>query len=302
METQPLPADSPNLSGRPDPKNFSLMPDKFKTSRPPGLQLAKRSLSFLKLTKRVLKPRHKCVVIASMPKSASTYLTKTLARLPGIRECWPVHKGGRVEQNLYLPALIDLYGHRTVSQIHLRATSANLALIDQFDIKPVVLIRNIFDAVVSWHDHMRNESTIGCMLYADDRFFKLTTEEQYDMIIDLAVPWYFSFMVSWLEADAQGKVSPLWLDFPEVTTSTRDTLRKVVDHTGISCSDADLDACILVDSERNANSVRFNKGVEGRGLETLSTAQAERIRSFARYYPGLDFTRMGIPPSENPPR
>ncbi len=270
------------------------MTDKHNTSRPPGLRPAKHALSFLKALKRPLRGRHKSIVVASMPKSASTYLSKSLARLPGFRECWPGHKGGRIEQNLYPPALIDLYGSRTVSQIHLRATEPNLALIRQFDIHPVVLVRDLFDTVISWHDHMHNESTVGCMLYATDRFFELGPEEKYDMIIDLAVPWYISFYVSWAEAEAGGQVKPLWLDYKEVTGDTRETIKRIVDFAGIRCSEADIDACIPEKKSNSADTVRLNKGVAGRGLETLSPAQVERIRSFARYYPGLDFSRIGI--------
>lgn len=270
------------------------MNDKHTTSRPPGLQLAKRSLSFLNFTKRAFSNRHKCVVVASMPKSSSTFLTKTFSQLPGFREVWPVHKGGRIEQNLYPPSLIDIYGATTVSQIHLRATEANVALIKKFEVKPVVLVRDIFDTVVSWYDHMENESPVGCMFYATDRYFKLSEEERMNMIVDLAIPWYFSFYVSWVEAEAAGAVNPLWLTYTDVTKDTRNSIRRITDFADIQCSDAEIEKCMPAESSKSSEKVRFNKGVSGRGLSTLSSEQIERIKTFASYYPGIDFSKIGI--------
>lgn len=245
----------------------------------------------LRYLKKPFKRNHQCIVIACMPKSGSTYLSTLLSNLLHFKQAWPVQAGGRNEQNLYLPALIDLYGKKTVCQIHLKATGDNLDLIKKFEIHPIILVRNIYDVVVSLLDHLNNESLIGFAFFANDEFYKLDEKQQLDFIIELGVPWYINFYVSWVSACEEGAVIPLWLTYDEVVKDKNVTLKRIAEFIGVNKSEEEIARSIQAVGKNN---VRFNKGVEGRGAQILTEGQIQRIKDFTRFYPWVDFSRIGI--------
>jgi hypothetical protein len=50
----------------------------------------------------------------------------------------------------------------------------------------------------------------------------------------------------------------------------------------------------ISEAESEKRRTRFNRGVAGRGISKLSEGQIDRIRSYARYFPTTDFSRMGL--------
>ena len=129
----------------------------------------KRALSY---KKRFSKKRDH-LFVACMPKSGSTFLANALSELTGYRYVNLAYAYERSEQNLYLPKLIDSFSFGSVTHLHVRATESTIDLMKMFSIRPVILVRNIFDIVVSIRDHMFNEGfefpTFFCvLLYAKD--------------------------------------------------------------------------------------------------------------------------------------
>src|SRR5438132_2190295 len=90
--------------------------------------------------------------IACVPKSASTFLKNLLVNLTGYRDLFTVYAAGQSEHEIYLPTLRDSAELDTVTQQHCRASDANVHLMQAFGIRPVVLVRNIFDSVMSLFD------------------------------------------------------------------------------------------------------------------------------------------------------
>jgi hypothetical protein len=249
-------------------------------------------MSILFFKKMFFFKNHECIVIACMPKSGSTFLLNTLSKLTGFKTYFPTYGGYRNEQNLYLPSLIEIYEKKTVCQLHLKATEANLKLIEKFSIKPIILVRNIFDVVISLRDHLYREDTRGPSVWVNDEFFKLDETLQIDFIIELAIPWYINFYVSWFSATKEGIVNPIWLTYEELTANPQSTLRLIMDSYNIKKSDEEIENTL---QQVGRKKVRFNKGVLGRGYQTLTEVQIQRIRDFTRFYPWVDFSKIGIP-------
>jgi hypothetical protein len=107
--------------------------------------------------KRTLCRRARCVFVAAMPKSASTFLATCLAEITGFARFF-LGQNYLAEQDIYMPRLIDAWSMDIVCQQHVRAVRPNLELMAEFSIRPVVLVRDIGDAVVSLRDHLRGES------------------------------------------------------------------------------------------------------------------------------------------------
>src|SRR5215471_12274132 len=107
------------------------------------------------------------------------------------------------------------------------------------------------------------------------------------MIIDLALPWFVNFYVSWYRLCEQGAVDALWVTYEELFADKEKTLRQVLAFLGIDA--AHIDPAILARKYS-----KFRDGRVGQGAATLSAAQRERLRERFSYYPGVDFAKYGL--------
>ena len=158
-----------------------------------------------------------------MPKSGSTFLSAVLALITKSKLIKPIAGGPQDEQNLCFPTLVDLYGSRYVAHIHLKASESNVQKIIDFGLKPIVLVRNLYDIVVSINDHFHREDIKTFNIFVDEKFFKLSKSEQYDQIIDLALPWYINFYVSWQSTIS---IKPHWVTYEELTSNSIHTIQR----------------------------------------------------------------------------
>ena len=97
------------------------------------------------------------IFVACFPKSGSTYVTTLLSELTGFPIVPAVQFFGQNEQDLFEPALQPFRGRSTVTQQHVKGTNNNLRLMKEYGIRPVVLVRDIFDVLLSLHDHFERE-------------------------------------------------------------------------------------------------------------------------------------------------
>ena len=139
------------------------------------------------------------IYLACFPKSGSTFLNQFLCsllkweRVSGA----PVSMGGaHNEQNILESRLKIIVGGNVVVQQHTKGTLRNVQLMKKYNISPTVLVRNIFDIVVSVHDHIENEDDKGPAVYIHPEYHQMTFTEKIDFLIFNALPWYFSFFVS----------------------------------------------------------------------------------------------------------
>jgi len=164
-----------------------------------------------------------------------------------------------------------------------------------FSIKPVILVRNIFDVVVSIRDHMFNEGYEFPTFFCDEKFKNLDEKSQFDFIIEQGIPWYFNFYVSWHKAISEKRIEGLWLIYEEVVSDWHKALRKVADFYGIDTTDEKIDDALQQTLIKRKKKIRLNKGIVGRGFTFLTEEQRDKIVGMARFYPWIDFSSIGIP-------
>ena len=237
------------------------------------------------------------IVVAGAPKAGSTFLANTLIRITGLRGFRLCAAYSTNEHDLYLPALCLMNRYGCVSQLHMKGTFHNAALMRTFGIKPVILVRRIEDIVVSLqHDlrEKRQRRSLGTgrsgysFVWQDQSTKELSDERLLDMIIDLAVPWFVNFYVSWYRLCHQGAVEALWVTYEELFGDKEKTVRRVLDFLGLRYT-AGIDPGILSRKYRT-----FRDGRVGQGALTLTTEQQRRLRERFSYYPGVDFGKYGI--------
>jgi tetratricopeptide (TPR) repeat protein len=229
--------------------------------------------------------------IACVPKSASTFLKNLLVSLTGYRDLFTVYAAGQSEQEIYLPTLLDSARLNTVTQQHCRASDASVHLMQAFGIRPVVLVRNIFDSVMSLLDFY-NKGAFQTSFFRGD-WQALDEETKIDLLIENVIPWYFQFVASWDLAERRKRMEVHWLTYEGLVADKPSNVLRVLEFYGLGAPRRGVEQRIKeLESEGRKN--RFNKGVTGRGTSDLSDKQKHRIRSLTRFYPSTDFGRIGL--------
>lgn len=251
--------------------------------------ILKRALSWSSF----IHPKRNTILIACMPKTASTFLQNVIADVSGYSTNTLCAGHGRNEQELYLPALVDNSLDNIVTHMHVRATDNNIALMQTARIRPIVLVRNIFDLVTSMRDHAVKQSPHWSMACFDTSFHTLDKPEQYDMVIDLCMPWFMYFYASWNKVTETQSLETYWLSYEELTNDKIGSIADLCQHYGIDASRQSI-ADAITKIEKNRVLSNFNKGVRGRGESELSDNQKQRLVNLTRYYPAIDFSPIGI--------
>lgn len=232
------------------------------------------------------------IFIACVPKSASSFLKTLLRGLTGYRDIFPVYAAGQTEHEVYLPALREYAHLNTVTQQHCRASDANVHLMQAFGIRPIVLVRNIFDSVISLLDFYTDRGAYFNTYFRAD-FQQLDETTKVDLLIDNVIPWYFQFVASWDLVERQQRLEIKWLTYEDLTADKTNAVQDVLRFYGLGAPDAAI-AAKVKETESESREIRFNKGVAGRGKIRLTDQQKERIRRLSNYYPSTDFGRIGL--------
>jgi len=229
--------------------------------------------------------------IACVPKSASTFLKNLLVNVTGYRDLFAVYAAGQSEHEIYLPTLREFAHVGTVTQQHCRASDANVHLMQAFGIRPLVLVRNIFDSVMSLLDFYEKGAFQTSYFRAD--WQDLDQETKIDLLIENVIPWYFQFVASWDLAEQQKRLEVHWLSYEDLVADKPSSVLKVLEFYGLGASRRGIEQRIR-EIESEERKIRFNKGVTGRGRLGLNDRQKEQIRRVTRYYPSTDFSRIGL--------
>ncbi len=229
--------------------------------------------------------------IACVPKSASTFLKNLLLNLTGYRDLFSVYAAGQNEHEIYLPTLREAAHLDTVTQQHCRASDANVHLMQAFGIRPIVLVRNIFDSVMSLLDFYNHGAFRNSYFRAD--WQALDEETKIDLLIENVIPWYFQFVASWDLVEKQKRLEIFWLNYEELVADKPSTVLKVLEFYGLGAPRRGIEQRIR-ELESDGRKNRFNKGVTGRGRAGLNNWQKEKISNLTRYYPSTDFARIGL--------
>ena len=229
------------------------------------------------------------VAVLATPKSGSTYITNVIinhANIPFKRLCYAYSSN---EHDLYLPALMTAKATGGVSQLHMRATPHNVQLMNSFDIKGIILVRNIFDAVVSFRRDIQkklNANHLGLgvtgysFVWLNKELNKLSEEELTDYCIDFYVPWYLNFILSW--ENYRNNKRYLFVRYEELMENKSSTVAKIMKHIG---EKEFVNKKILErDYLKNSAHISGTRSAIGSGYDTLTEIQVEKIKKKFNYF------------------
>lgn len=202
-----------------------------------------------------------------------------------MRTAWVSDGTGRAEQELSPHRLASAGFHSFVAQHHVRLHDGTRRQITRFRLEPVVLVRDIFDCLVSLADHVRTNWSELPQALVTPEVLDLPDDRLLDFIVDMAAPWYIDFYVSWMSCPGVPVIR-----YEHLLHDPRGTVASLVARLCIPASGTDIDRAL---AEAQDKPVLFNRGVVGRGA-TLTPAQRARVLRQASYYPTVDFSAIGL--------
>jgi hypothetical protein len=103
--------------------------------------------------------------------------------------------------------------------------------------------------------------------------------------------WYISFYASWYAAQKLSLVEPLWVTYEDMITYPERSFKEMTSFLGVPKGSSEINSAIEVAMK---GSIKYNKGVIGRGKANMTVEQMDRIRHYASFYPNVDFSLIGI--------
>ena len=226
------------------------------------------------------------ILIASMPKSGSTFLRNVIGNLPEFKKyCLVPGFGGR-EQDIEESRILSYKQINTeyfVSLQHVRRSDVLDEICSRHKIFRVVLCRNLRDVVFSLKDHI---AAVGphrflARMHADYHTWEEHKKEEY--IVDLMMPWYLNFFIGWMRCEDDYTKLIWYEDLMPDKVETISSILKAAGHLDVTIENI-IEAIDKKPEKINLiTSHRFNKGVSGRGRD-LSEKASERLLNLLSYY------------------
>ena len=240
-----------------------------------------------------VKSSGKKFVMSAMPKSGSTFLAHSIAKLHDLSIFAYFLRGDESEQELNLFIMAGTITLPSSTQQHFRATETNIQLLQAFNIEPVVLSRNIFDALVSMADMV--EKTHLPVAFFQDWIADVGREKCLEAVVCKWTHWYIEYYVSWQRVIRQKRLSPLLLYYEDVMKDKIGTLQQITKHCGLEQkTTGEIEEAIRA-TEDDKETSRINVGRSGRGREQLSQSQIDFIDRIADVYRGqYDLSPIGL--------
>ncbi|MDX9999092.1 MAG: hypothetical protein WCY15_05685 [Phenylobacterium sp.] len=242
------------------------------------------------------------IAICCMPKSGSTHIMTSLERLPDIDLAVTyLHKpymnpdfvgAMSVEHEIDELSLLflEMRGGNWVSHMHTKWTPYTERVFAAHNIRPIVVFRNIFDAIVSMDDMLRKDQVSGfSMIRVPENYAAIPDDERLSFLCGYVGPWYLDYVVSW--SRMQGPHLKLYYE-EDVLGFGAQTIAKLRDFLGLSnvTDEQFAEAFQLTDDVKSRS--RWNQGVAGRGEQIPADAR-ERLRTLARIYEKeVDFSKV----------
>jgi len=235
------------------------------------------------------------------PKTGSTWVTRVLGG--GLEELgwtramfYTTGAGGYREQTLDRRCLISLdknYGPVFGTHHHCPYSDYARTFIEEHQIRVILQVRNLFDALVSFKDHLDKQATVPMVFTTPEQWGQLSEEQRYQFVTELVAPWYIRFWAGWSQAmQTYPHLSIRLVHYESLLEAPHETFHSLARYClGDEAVDEDRVAGWM--DRYGANDTRKNKAVIGRG-QTLPEARMERVRSWAALYPDTDFAPLGL--------
>jgi hypothetical protein len=173
-------------------------------------------------------------------------------------------------------------GIDTVSRLHCAATEENISLMRRFAIRPMILVRNVYDTLLSWR-----RSAFPAVHFLPLRAtHDPAVIRQIDIIMAEKAAWLVHFYAEWRRATDRHAVDALWIAAEDAMANPEGTAVRIVRFLGQPCH-----------VEAISDALKTLSSPAGEGVpdgESFTRRQKEAIRGLTEVYPNVDFSPIGL--------
>lgn len=228
------------------------------------------------------------ILLSCFPKSGSSFTASVISETGNYERMGLVYAYGMREQELDSRKCYQLRNTSFIAQHHVRHSEYTAKLIFQYNLTPVVLVRNIYDCIVSMADHIRSENYKWPMCTLFEEHCNLSDHDLHLMVTDYFVPWYINFYVGWITSP----VNPLLVTYEGMVDDQVTFFEKILRADGYQPKEREIDDAIEI-CMSGKHKIRLNNGVINRG-KILPSEVREKVHQLVSYYPSIDFSPVGI--------
>jgi Sulfotransferase domain len=241
-----------------------------------------------------------CIGIFGTPKSASTFVWRIFLDLAGAPESRSTFDQTKNHRGLHELDVNDIIRQRLrhgkwVSHSHITANPYTLNVVDRLQIVSIVTVRNLLDCIVSLREEwLRQWKTPSSQLLRDgsgsfqfvglipiesvQHFLASDSTAQLDFVIETTCEWYFRNVQGWRVAARARPERVCFSVYEDLIRDEVGQLHRLSQFAGLDKSIERIEhACTNL--KRDANIANINVGRHGRGRETLSPRQIDRVHS-----------------------
>jgi hypothetical protein len=213
------------------------------------------------------------VFLFGQPKSASNHVHELLGRVLGLVD----HPTGFTQINTYLyyPRVLatKFLQKNTISRSHQKNTSAITRMLRNLDLRPVVLTRNLLDALASRHEHIEGTDVDQDIMGEKQwrRYLRGNEEYQLDYTIQMYANMQIEFFTSWdaFSGDA------CFITWDDLVNDAVGMVDHVAEWLGLPVLE---DVGKITDYIKAKGGSNLNKGIPGRGRKKFNDRQIAEIR------------------------
>lgn len=236
-------------------------------------------------------PRAPTLLIASTPKSGSTFMAACLREATG----YPGQFLGEhfmSEQDLSEGRILDSLSVPTVVHQHCAATKATIDVVRRYGLTVMFQYRRLDDTLASVLDKLDKDPWLETTYHTNGAFHALDESERVDIVLALVAPRFIRLYASWWTAFTSEQVRGRMMGYDEILRDKPGALSEAMATFGLTLTSAEAEAAIA--SVETTGNTRFNKGTSGRGADILQPRHDAFLSTLMSPYPWVDFLPVGL--------
>ncbi|EDP62496.1 hypothetical protein BAL199_13173 [alpha proteobacterium BAL199] len=225
--------------------------------------------------------------VLGAPKSASLFVANIVSEMFG----YPIVNLSQHQtsgHDIEIEFFLDAFSSPCVVHQHGKSTPMSISIFNEFDIMPLISIRNVFDTLISlrdWRVH-RNYS-------ADQHFGGLADDEQINVIFLESFKDLLDFYVGWYRAAQGRRVRAMLVDHRDLVTDTAAIITRFLSENGAPIDPAAVaaatDRAARSPMKANFNPARGTRLPFDVGYDMVPADLIALARQVYKNYPDVDF-------------
>lgn len=242
----------------------------------------------------------KRILVASAPKTGSTFITGALERTYGLARVSLTllsarsyghyqFGGGLRDHDIDELALITTayVQNGYVAHHHMIGSPYLGKLARLYGITPIVTRRNLFDTFVSFDDHIMKLRGTGVDIpYLHfgfpEAWYDMEFEDRMEFLLDYQLAWYTRYYASWKLSEQEGYVAPVWIDYEKDILGPKQALAEKL-AAGVQGDEASIPVFVGELGKAGVGDDKFNKGIAGRGAK-ITGRNRRKIEDFVHRF------------------